>query len=131
MEVDLTKRHLASSWESYAVDGDDVEGYFRGYEVHLDRFVRGNWYVGVNLGYYEDTYEHTDLAERVHNETLTVGAGLGYSRSGLFGVEPLHINFNVPLRYYFDSLDETKLGDATVRKHLLVNNMWLFIGVKL
>src|SRR5574341_464533 len=33
MEVDLTERHLASKWESAAVKGPNVEGYFQGYEA--------------------------------------------------------------------------------------------------
>lgn len=128
MEVDLTERHLSSSWEAYAVDGEDVVGYLRGYELHLDRFVLGNWYVGANIGYYADTYEHTELPDRVENETLTLGLGLGYSRANLFGIDHLFFNFALPVRYYFDQIEETKLGDATVREHLVVNNMWLFVG---
>jgi hypothetical protein len=86
MEVDLTERHLSSSWESAAVDGPGVEGYFRGYELHADRFLKGNWYIGGNVGYYADTYEHVQLPDRVDNETLTVGFGIGYARPAPFPV---------------------------------------------
>ena len=37
-EVKLTERHLSSSWEAAAVDGENVEGYFRIYELYYDRF---------------------------------------------------------------------------------------------
>ena len=80
--------------------------------------------------YYADTYEHTELPVQVENETLTAGFGLGYSRPNLFGMKHLHINFALPVRYYFDGIEETKLGDATVREHFVVNNMWLFLGYR-
>ena len=131
MEVDLTESHLSSSWQAYAVDGDHVEGYLRGYELHLDRFVRGGFYVGVNAGYYADTYEHTVLPDRIENETATVGLGLGYSRSNLFGVPHLHVDVSSPIRYYFNQIERTRLGDATVREHVVVNNLWLFVGYSL
>ena len=31
--VRLTERHLSSKYEAAAIDGDNVEGYFRGSEV--------------------------------------------------------------------------------------------------
>jgi hypothetical protein len=130
MEVDLTERHLSSSWESAAVDGRNVTGYFRGYELHVDRFLLSNLYVSANVGYYADTYTHTQLPDRVKNKTFTVGSGVGYSRPNIFGIQHLHFNFNVPVRYYFNRLEETQLGDATVREHVVVNNMWLFIGYR-
>ena len=37
-EVNLTERHLSSKWEAAAVDGDNVEGYFRIYELYYDRY---------------------------------------------------------------------------------------------
>jgi hypothetical protein len=128
MEVKLTERHLASTWESAAVDGKGVKGYFRGYELHADRFFYGNWYIGANLGYYADKYEHVTLPVRVKNQTPTVGIGLGYSRANLFGVEHLYLDFSNPFRYYFDQIKKTKLGDATVMPHVVVNNMWFFVG---
>jgi hypothetical protein len=130
MEVNLTERHLASSWESYAVDGKGVKGYFRGYELHADRFFWGNWYLGSNVGYYADRYEHVTLPARVKNETGTVGIGLGYSRTNLFGIKHLFMDFSNPFRYYFHQIKETTLGDATVRSHIIVNNMWLFVGYR-
>lgn len=130
MEVDLTERHLASTWESAAVDGKGVKGYFRGYELHADRFFYGNWYVGANLGYYADTYEHVTLPVRVKNRTPTVGLGLGYSPARLLGVEHLYVDFASPFRYYFDQIRKTKLGDATIRPHIVVSNIWLFLGYR-
>jgi len=127
MEVDVSERDLAGWW-SAAVDGKGVEGYLRGYEVHGDRFFKGGWYVSLNAGYYANTFEHVTLPERLSNETLTAGLGIGYSRSRLFGVEHLSINFTNPIRYYFHPIEETPLGSATVRTHKIVPNTWLFVG---
>ena len=130
MEVDLTERHLSSSWEAGAVDGEGVVGYFRGYEVHADRFVYRNWYVSGSLGYYADSYEHEERNESLENQTMTVGSGIGYQRDNLFGVRHLYVNFNIPLRYYFNRIEETEWGDTTIRPHVVVNNIWLFVGYK-
>lgn len=130
MEVSLTERHLSSKWEAAAVDGKQVQGYMRGYEVHLDRFFAGNWYVSAGVGYYEDTYEHTVLDASLKNRTFTAGGGIGYARTNLFGIEGLYLNFDVPVRYYFNRIDETRLGESTVRPHVVVNNIWLFVGFK-
>ena len=130
MEVDLTERHLSSSWEAGAVDGEDVVGYFRGYEAHVDRFFFRNWYASGSLGYYQDSYEHTVLDESLENRTLTIGSGIGYRRENLLGVRHLYLDFNIPVRYYFNQIEETEWGDATVRPHVVVNNIWLFVGYK-
>lgn len=128
MEVKLTERHLSSGWEAAAVDGNDVEGYFRGYEMHYDRFFSKHWYYSANLGYYNDEYNHTELDEDVKNQTVTIGGGIGYMRNNLFGINHFYMNFSIPIRYYFNHIDETKLGETTIRPHVVVNNMWLFLG---
>jgi len=128
MEVKLTERHLSSKYEAAAIDGEDVEGYFRGYEVHFDRYFSKRWYVSANFGYYEDTYKHTILSDRIENKTLTFGSGIGYKYTDLFGVNGVYLNVSVPVRFYFNKIEEQKLGSATVRTHLIVNNLWLFLG---
>lgn len=130
MEVDLTERHLASQWESAAVDGKNVEGYFRGYEAHVDRFFAASWYVSGAIGYYKDQYAHTQLDESLENRTLTVGSGIGYSRANLFGIRGLYFNFDSPVRYYFNPIKERKWGETTIRPHVVISNIWLFAGIK-
>ena len=130
MEVKLTERHLSSGWGAAAVDGNDVEGYFRGYEMHFDRFISKHWYVGANLGYYNDEYSHTVLDESLENKTLTAGIGIGYTRNHLFGIKHLYLNLAMPVRYYFNHIAETKLGETTIKPHIVVNNLWLFLGYK-
>lgn len=128
MEVKLTERHLASKWESAAVEGRNVEGYFRGYEIHVDRFFSKSWYVSGSVGYYADTYEHTLSEASVKSRTMTVGGGVGFLKRDLFGVKRLSLDASIPVRYYFNHIERTKLGDATIRPHIVVNNIWVFVG---
>lgn len=127
MEVRVTERDLAGWW-SAAVSGEGVRGYFRAYELHGDRFLKGHWYLSANAGYIANTFEHVTLHDRVTNRTPTAGLGIGYARSNLFGVRGLSINVTNPVRYYFHEIKETKLGSATVRAHRFVPNTWLFVG---
>lgn len=129
MDVELTERHL-SSVEAAAIDGSNVEGIFRGYEINYDRYFTKSWYVSLNAGHYTDIYQHQILRDqRLKNETFTIGTGVGYLKQNPIGLKNAYLNFNVPLRYYFDSIDETSLGDTRVREHLIVNNFWLFLGI--
>ena len=129
MEVVVSERDLAGWW-SAAVEGKGVEGYLRVYEISVDRFFGGNWYAGANAGYIANEFRHVTLPQRIWNETPTIGIAIGYSRANVFGIRHLHINFTMPVRFYFNGIEETKLGDATVRTHKIVPNTWLFIGYK-
>lgn len=128
MEVDLKERHLSNKYMAYAVDGDNVKGYLRGYEINYDLFFTPNWYYSLNIGYYNDVYKHTILDEKIDNHTATVGFGVGYRHQNLFDLDGVYLNFNMPFRYYFNHIEETKMGDTTIRPHIFVNNIWLFIG---
>jgi hypothetical protein len=129
LEVDLTERDLAGWW-SASVDGKGVEGYFRAYEFHADRFLSRGWYLSANVGYIANTFQHVTLPDRLENKTMTAGVGIGYSRAGLFGVEHLFLDVTNPVRYYFNGIAETRLGSATVRAHTVVPNTWIFVGYK-
>lgn len=129
-EVKLTERHLSSEWEAYAVDGENVEGYFRIYELNYDRFIfkRKTWYAGASVAYVRDKYESLISDDHLVNQTATVGFVIGYKKTNLFGVKHLYINASMPFRYYFNSIPETQWGEATIREHKFVNNIWLFLG---
>lgn len=131
-EVKLTERHLSSEWEAYAVDGQNVEGYFRIYEMNYDRFIfkQKPWYAGASVAYVRDKYQSLISDDHLVNETATVGFSIGYKRTNLFGVKHLYINASMPFRYYFNSIPETQWGETTIREHKFVNNIWLFIGYK-
>ncbi len=130
MEVKLTERHLSDKYEALAIKGGNVKGYFRNYEINYDRFFSKHWYVSLNSGYANDKYQHTKLGAGIDHKTFTIGTGVGYIHSNLFGIKHFFLNFSIPVRYYFNHIEETKLGDSTVRPHIIVNNMWLFLGYK-
>ncbi len=129
-EIKLTERHLSSDWEAAAVDGDNVEGYFRIYELNYDRFFgkRKLFYVSGSAGYVNDKYKHLISDRRIDNHTATVGLGVGFQKMNLFGIRHLYINASIPFRYYFNDIPEQQWGDTTIEKHQFVNNIWFFVG---
>lgn len=129
-EVKLTENHLSSSWQAVAVDGDNVEGYYRIYELYYDRFFgkRKNWYYSGSLGYTNDKYEHLISDNKIDNETATVGFAIGYKINNLFGINHLYINASMPFRYYFNDIPEQQWGETKILPHKFVNNIWFFVG---
>ena len=129
-EVNLTERHLSSKWEAVAVDGDNVEGYFRIYELYYDRYFgkRKNWYYSGSAAYVRDKYKHLISDNRIDQETATVGFSIGYRKENLFGVKHLYINAAMPFRYYFNDIPETQWGETKILPHKYVNNIWFFVG---
>ncbi|QLG44381.1 hypothetical protein [Costertonia aggregata] len=129
-EVKLTERHLSSSWEAAAVDGDNVEGYFRIYELYYDRYFgkRKNFYYSGNVGYVKDEYNHLISDNRLENETATIGFSIGYRKENIFGIKHLYTNISLPFRYYLNDIPETQWGDTTISAHKFVNNFWFFVG---
>ncbi len=128
MEVNLTERHLSNEYEAAAIDGDGVSGYFRGYELHLQRRMWRGLYLSGAVGYAGDRYEHEESGDELVSHTPTVGIGVGYRWKNPLSIPHLYFDLAVPVRYYINPIDETPLGDATVRPHVVVNNIWLFIG---
>jgi hypothetical protein len=129
-EVNLTERHLSSSWEAAAIDGENVEGYFRIYELYYDRYFgkRKNFYYSGSIAYVKDEYNHLISDNRIENETATAGFSIGYKKENLFGIKHLYLNASIPFRYYFNDIPETQWGETKVVEHKFVNNIWLFIG---
>jgi hypothetical protein len=128
MEVRLTERHLRSGWESAAVDGAGVSGYFRNYELHATRRLWRGAYLSLAAGYAHDRYVHGESGDEISNHTATAGLGLGWRWDDPFSIPHSYVDLSIPARYYVDPIEETQLGDATVRSHTLVNNIWLFVG---
>jgi hypothetical protein len=128
MEVKLTERHLSSEYEAAAIDGEGVTGYLRAYELHYQRRMWRGLYLSGAIGYTRDRYKHEESGDELINHTPTVGLGVGYRWKNPLSVPHLYVDLAVPVRYYINPIDETQLGDATVRPHVVVNNIWLFIG---
>lgn len=131
-EVNLTESHLSSKWQAAAVDGENVEGYFRIYELYYDRYFgkRKNWYYSGSVAYVRDKYNHIISDNSIDNETATAGFSIGYRKENLFGLNHLYINAAIPFRYYFNSIPETQWAETKILSHKFVNNIWLFAGYK-
>ena len=128
MDVVLTERHLSGS-EASAVDGDNVEGKFQGWELSYDKFIGlSNCYLSLNAGHFRHLYQHTLLDEQVDFESNSVGIGFGYFDSNHLGVDGLTLNISVPIRKYLNPQDKTYLGNTKINEHSVINNFWLFIG---
>lgn len=129
-EVKLTEAHLSSSWQAAAVNGKNVTGYFRIYELYYDRFFgkRKNWYYSGSAAFVQDQYKHTIYNNKIDSKTATVGFALGYKKTNLFGVKHLYVNASLPFRYYFNAIPETQWGATKIQKHQYVNNIWIFLG---
>ncbi len=133
LNVKLTEAHLSSSFAA-AVDGENVSGLWNGYELLYDlpiyRFKNGRTliYGGVSAGYHKNSYQHTILAESIENKTATIGFDIGFRETNIFKINGLYINFQIPFRYKFNALEETKLGDATVNKSVFEQTISFFVG---
>lgn len=128
MEVSLTESHLADDFWARIVTGGGVKGYMRGYEMNYDRFVAGGLYVMANAGYIDLSFESVDTGARYGNGTLSLGSGVGYKLRNLFGVKGLILNPSIPIRYFFDPVEETLLGTGTVQEIRIAPSAWVFIG---
>ncbi len=133
LNIKLTEEHLSSDF-AMAVDGENVTGLWHGYELLYDipiyRFKGGNGFVygGLSAGYHENSYQHTILNESVEHNTGTIGFDIGYRESNVLKVKGLYLNFQIPIRYNFKTLEETMLGEATVNKSVFGQNISFFIG---
>jgi len=133
LNIKLTEDHLSSDF-ARAVDGDNVTGHWVGYELFYDvplyRFKNGDTYIygGLSAGYHKNSYEHTVLAESFDHQTGTVGLGVGFRDTNVFGIKGLYMNFQIPVRYNFNKLEETKLGNSTVNKVVVDQTISFFVG---
>lgn len=128
MEVDLTESHLSDDFWARIVKGGGVKGYMRGYELTYDRFVAGGLYVMANAGYIDLSFESVDTGARYANGSFSLGSGLGYRFDNPFGLKGLFINPSLPIRYFFDPVEETRLGSGTVQPIRVAPSVWLFVG---
>jgi hypothetical protein len=110
----LTEKHLSSSFAT-AVEGKNVKGKQFGFELFYDFpiFVKG-LYIAPSIGYYDNTYTHTILNEKLEKSSFTAGAAISFTEKDLFKVKGLYYRVSVPFRFNLDPIKETKLGDATI-----------------
>ena len=127
MNVKLTEKHLSSDFAN-VVDGNNVKGIFKGYELFYDLPVYKNLHLGGSAGYYNDYYEHTEKSEDVNHKTATIGFEINYRETDIFNIKGLYFNLALPFRFYINPLEKTTLGNATVNRHFFENNIWFFVG---
>ncbi len=133
MNVKLTEKHLSSGFAG-AVDGGNVTGLWKGYDLIFDiplyRFKKNDnvIYGGASVGYHDNTYQHVISEESFSHKTNTVGFGAGFKETNVFNIKGLYVNLYIPFRYYFDTLEEARLGNSIVKKAKLEQTLHFFIG---
>lgn len=128
MDVNLTESHLSSSFAG-AVDGNNVEGDFFGFEGFYDFpiFFRG-FYLSPSFGYYRNEYFHTKLDENLKNESITIGGAISFRENDILNINGLYYMVSIPMRTPLNPIKETKLGETIIKDNTFDNNIWLFIG---
>lgn len=126
--LNLSEKHLSSDFAK-AVDGKNVKGKQVGYEVFYDFpvFIDG-LYISPSAGYYDHLYTHTVLDESLENSSFTLGGAVSFTETDLFKLEGLYYRFSIPMRFNFNPIEETKLGETTIKSNAFDNSIWFYIG---
>lgn len=133
LNVKLTESHLSSGF-AQAIDGENIKGHWQGYELLYDiplyrlKNKESFFYGGLSAGYHNFKYQHTILNESMNHKTGTAGFDIGYRETNVFKVKGLYYNFQIPVRFYFNPIEETQLGSSTVNKSGFEQTISFFIG---
>lgn len=124
----LTEEHLSSDF-AQAVDGENVEGKQMGLELFYDFsiLVKG-LYLAPSVGYYGNEYTHTVTKEMFQKSSFTLGAAISFTEVNIFKLNGLYYRLSIPLRYTLNPIEETTLGDATIKSNQFDNSIWFFVG---
>lgn len=131
MEVALSERHLADDVWSKIAEGPNLTGYMRGYEITLDHFVTKRFYVMLNAAFIHLDFEHMVTKQQYRNDTFSLGTGFGYKWNLPILNERIFINPSIPIRYFFNPVEETIMGTSKINAITLAPSVWLFIGYEL
>lgn len=133
MNVYLTEQHLSSDFVA-TVQGSHVEGRLFGFEAFYSYPVlkwRNNneaIYVSPSLGYYKNSYSHTELDVGFSQQSPTAGVELSYRETNPFGIRGLYYAITFPMRVQFNPHDKTTLGSTTISSNRFDGNIWFFVG---
>lgn len=127
MNVALTEQHLSSSSVA-AVDGDNVEGLWQGFDIYYDYPIPYNFFISPSIGYHDTEYSHVLLDESVRHRTATLGLAFSYLGDDVLGIDELYWRFTVTVNRRLDPFDDTMLGDSTVTGGSWDYYPQLFIG---
>lgn len=112
--VALSERHLSSD-EASAVEGDNVEGLWRGVDLYYDYPVSKNIFISPSIGYHDHEYTHSVLGTSVHHFSPSAGFALSYLGDDILGLEKLYWRFSLTFKHNFKEQEETILGDSIVK----------------
>jgi len=131
LDVVLSEQHLSSNIAG-AVDGDNVEGLWRGFELYYDIPLTLRWSFGLSAGNSKSFYSHTILDESVGAQSGTVGFSFSYLGDNVLGMKQLYWRFSLPVRHYFNPIPRTQLGDTIVVGDESGLNLtpWIFVGYR-
>ena len=127
MNVALSERHLSSS-EASAVNGNNVEGRWRGLDVYFDFPVFSNFYLSPSIGYHDTQYTHTILNESVTHNSGSAGVALSYVGNDVLGFTQLYWRLSLTYKYFFNSQSDASLGDTMINGGSSEFVPLLFIG---
>ena len=125
--VALSERHL-SSGEASVVDGENVEGLWRGVDLYYDYPVARNIYLSPSVGYHDNRYTHTVLGTSVRHASPAAGFAVSYLGDSVFGEDRLYWRFSLAFNYYFEDQEDTILGDSTVNGVSFGMTPAIFVG---
>jgi len=128
MDIEKTETHFVNSYRTKGIKGDDVQANYQGYELHLDLFLTKYFYLSGSTGFYKDSYKHLISDKKISNKSYTIGAGIGFRKCGILISDQLYFNLNIPIRYYFNNIEQVCLGNTTIECDEVINNIWFFIG---
>lgn len=112
--VRLSERHLSGD-EASAVEGDNVEGLWRGIDLHYDYPVTDNIFISPSIGYHDSEYTHTVLGSSISRISPSAGVSVSYVGDDILGFEQFYWRFSLTYRYNFNAEDDESLGDTIVR----------------
>ena len=128
--VALSERHLSSS-EASAVEGDDVEGLWRGVDLFYDYPASKNVFISPSVGYHDNKYTHTILGESVRHASPSVGLAFTYLGDEVFGMEQLYWRFSLSFGYNLEEQGESRLGDSIVRGDTFGITPAIYVGYEI
>ncbi|ANQ51833.1 hypothetical protein MY04_4498 [Flammeovirga sp. MY04] len=124
----LTEKHLSSDFAK-AVDGENVKGKQVGFELFYDFPVLiKSLYIAPSVGYYDHEYTHTISDEQLKQSSLTVGTAISFTETDVLKIKGLYYRVSIPIRFHFNPIEESQLGDATIKSNQFDNSIWFFIG---
>ena len=125
--VALSERHLSSD-EASAVEGDNIEGLWRGADIYYDYPITKNIFMSPSVGYHDSEYMHTILNTSVRHSSPSVGFALSYLGNDVLGLDTLYWRFSLTFNYQLKDQEEAILGDSIVKGDSFGFTPAIFIG---